>query len=93
MTVLEGQVAQEQWAALTAGFAEIGMGSQQQPAELTATYLVQGVADPTIWRTIGVWSSQQAFDAYRAIVPVPPPLALFRSLGVTPALAFFEVKG
>lgn len=90
MTVLEGHVAADQWVALTDGFAQI---QTQRPADLLVSYLVQSTADPTLWRTVGVWSSQQAFDAFRASVQSPPPLVLFRSLGANPTLALFEVKG
>lgn len=90
MTVLEGHIAQEQWAALLQGFTQI---QSQRPAELQTSYLVQSASDPTLWRTVGVWSSQQAFDAFRAAVPVPPPLALFRSLGAEPTLGLFEIRG
>ena len=89
MTVLEGHIAQDQWAALTEGFERI---QAQRPAELIASYLVQSTSDPTLWRTVGVWSSHQAFDDYRATVQTPPPMALFRSLGAEPALALFEIK-
>lgn len=89
MTVLEGHIAADQWAALTDGFAQI---DAQRPAELLASYLVQSTADPTLWRTVGIWSSQQAFDAFRASVQAPPPLVLFRSLGAAPTLALYEIK-
>lgn len=89
MTVLEGHVAAEQWAALTDGFASI---QAQRSPNLEANYLVQSKSDPTLWRTIGVWSSQQAFDEFRASVQAPPPLVLFRSLGVEPTLTLFEIK-
>ena len=89
MTVLEGHIAQDQWAALTEGFERI---QEQRPAELVTSYLVQSASDPTLWRTVGVWSSQQAFDDYRATMPTPPPMALFRSLGAEPTLALFEIK-
>ncbi len=90
MTVLEGRIAQDQWAALTEGYAQI---QTQRPAELVTSYLVQSASDPTLWRTVGVWSSKQAFDDFRASVQTPPPLALFRSLGAEPTLALFEIKG
>lgn len=90
MTVLEGHIAPDQWAALTEGFARI---SAQQPSGLLASYLVQSTTDPTLWRTVGIWSSQQEFDDFRASVQAPPPLVLFRSLGAEPTLALFEIKG
>jgi hypothetical protein len=70
MMVLEGHIAADQWAALTDGFAQI---ASQRPAELLASYLVPSATDPTLWRRVGVWSGQQAFDAFRASVQTPPP--------------------
>lgn len=90
MTVLEGHVPPDKWEALVEGFGPIGV---DRPPELLATYLAQSTSDPTLWRTVGVWSSQQAFDDFRSVVQTPPPLALFRSLGVQPTLALFEIKG
>ncbi len=90
MTVLEGHVPPEKWEELVERFGPIGV---DRPPELLATYLAQSTSDPTLWRTVGVWSSQQAFEAFRAEVGTPPPLALFRSLGIQPTLALFEIKG
>lgn len=90
MTVLEAHFPAEQWAAVRDGFAQI---QTQRPQGLEASYLVQDTADPTLWRTIGLWSSREAFDAFRAVVQVPPPLALFRSLGAVPTLSLLNVVG
>ena len=89
MTVLEAHVTADKWVALVGGFAQI---DAQRPPGLEATYLAQSTADPTLWRTVGIWESQQAFDAFRTAVITPPPLALFLSLGVQPTLCLFEIK-
>lgn len=90
MTVLEGQVPAERWADFERGFAEMNSG---KPAPLIDSYLAQGIADPTLWRLVGVWQSREALDAYRATVPAPGGVILFRSVGVEPGLTLFEVKG
>lgn len=90
MTVLEGQVPAERWADFERGFAEMNSG---KPAPLIDSYLVQAAADPTVWRLVGVWQSREALDAYRANVPAPGGVILFRSVGVEPAMTMFEVKG
>jgi heme-degrading monooxygenase HmoA len=90
MTVLEGHATADKWAALVNGFAQM---DSQRPPGLEATYLMQSTGDPTLWRTVGIWASQQAFDAFRTAVVTPPPLALFLSLGVQPTLSLFEIKG
>jgi hypothetical protein len=90
MTILEGHIPADKWAAAIEGFAQI---QTQRPAQLLASYLTQSTTDPTLWRTVGVWSSQQAFDEFRASVGAPPPLVLFRSLGAEPTLTASEIKG
>lgn len=90
MTILEGHIAADKWTAVVEGYAQI---QAQRPAQLLASYLTQSTTDPTLWRTIGIWSSQQAFDDYRASVGAPPPLVLFRSLGAESTLTAFEIKG
>jgi quinol monooxygenase YgiN len=90
MTVLEGKVGAERWAELDQRFAQLG---GQRPAQLVQSFLAQSEADPTIWRLIAVWQSRQALDEYRAAAPTPGGVLLFRSLGVEPAMAIFEIKG
>jgi quinol monooxygenase YgiN len=89
MTVLEGHVTADKWAALTNGFTSMTV---QVPRGILSTYLMQSTGDPTLWRTVGIWESQEAFDAFRKEVVTPPPLALFLSLGIQPTLSLFEIK-
>lgn len=90
MTTVEAHVPAEQWAALTERAAQM---QAQRPPQILQSYLVQSTTDPTLWRMIGVWASQQAFDEYRTSVPVPGAAQLFLSVGAQPALMIFEVKG
>jgi quinol monooxygenase YgiN len=90
MTVLEGKVASERWAEFEGRFAQL---SAQQPAQFVQGFLVQSQADPTIWRVVAIWHSQQALEEYRASVQAPGGVLLFRSVGVEAAMSTFEVKG
>ncbi len=90
MTVLEGKVAAERWAELDQRFAQLG---GQRPAQLVQSFLMQSVTDPTIWHLTGIWQSRQALEEYQKSAQVPGGVQLFRSVGVEPTLALFEIKG
>lgn len=90
MTVVEAQVPDAQWSALEDGFGRLGTN---KPSQLVASYLTQSAADPSVWRLMGLWQSREAFEAYRSSVAVPGALMLFRSVGVEPTVALFDVKG
>ncbi|MDE3228957.1 MAG: hypothetical protein KGO05_03670 [Chloroflexota bacterium] len=89
MTAVEGHVPTERWADFERTFMEMNAG---RPSALIDSFLVQGIADPTLWRLVGVWHSREAFEAYRASVTMPGAAALFRSIGVEPDIAIFEIK-
>lgn len=90
MTIVEAHVPAERWAELSERFAQL---QAQRPPQIIQSYLLQSAADPTLWRMIGLWPSQQVFDEYRTSVPVPGAAQLFLSVGAQPALMLFEVKG
>lgn len=87
MTVLEGRIAQEHWAALVEKAKEL----PALPPGLEQSFIVQDTSEPDRWRIIGVWASREAFESFRQSVGTPPPLALFRSFGAEPTLALFEI--
>lgn len=87
MTVLEGRVAQDQWAALV----EKVKAMPVRPAGLEQAYLVQDMRDREVWRMVGVWTSREAFDAMSQAMGTPPPMAIFQSVGAQPALSTFDI--
>lgn len=90
MTTLEAHVAQERWADLERAFANMG---DRRPAPLEASYLVQAVDDPTVWRLVGIWRSREELEQYRQSVATVGGVQIFQSAGAEPALSLFEVKG
>ncbi len=90
MAMLEAQVAPERWGELSERFTQM---DGQLPPQMVGSYLVQSTMDPSNWRLISVWHSQQAFDEYRGSVQTPGGVLLFRSVGAEPKLATFEIKG
>lgn len=87
MTVLEARVPQSQWEALKAA----GQNLPALPPGLERTYVTQSSGDPELWRVVGFWASREAFEAMRQAMGTPPPVTMFRSLGVEPTLALFDI--
>ena len=55
------------------------------------TLLVQGTADPGLWRVITIWRSRAALDEYRRSVETPGGVRILRSVGAEPRLTIFDV--
>ncbi len=87
MTVLEARIPQERWAELV----EKAKALPPAPLGLEQSFFVQDTSESDRWRTVGIWSSREAFEAFRQSVGTPPPLAMFRSFGATPTLAIFDI--
>ena len=89
MTILEGHVAQENWADLERAFEA---GADPLPSPLVQSYLVQSSTDPTVWRVTTLWRSREALEEYRASVETPGGVLIFRSVGAEPTLSIFDVR-
>jgi hypothetical protein len=87
MTVLEARIPREHWPALI----EKAKGLPPLPPGPEQSFVVQDSGEPDRWRTVGIWSSREAFETFRQSVDAPPPLEMFRSFGATPTLAIFDI--
>jgi quinol monooxygenase YgiN len=87
MTMLEAKVKRENWAVLEAKYREV---VAKLDPRIARTYLIQSVADPTLWRMMGVWAGREAVEQMRAS-EVPPGILIFRAAGAEPVLALFDV--
>ena len=88
MTILEAQVASEQWEALQQAWQA---QSEQRPAQLVQSFLVQSTTEPTLWRGISIWPSRQALEEMRRDVSTPGGVLIFRAAGAEPTLSLFEI--
>jgi quinol monooxygenase YgiN len=77
LTVIEARVPKERWDELRAAYEALAGAN---PPERLGGYLAQSADDPEVWHGISVWRSAAALDAYRARVPVPAGLAVFRAV-------------
>ncbi len=89
ITILEANVSQGQWPVLEREYrAEIG-GSLD--AGLVQTFLLHGLADPTLWRIVTVWESREALDKMRASGETPRGVVIFQAAGAKPSLSIWDV--
>lgn len=88
MTILEAHVASEKWAALEQAYEA---GTERIPPQIMQTFLVQGSADPTLWRIISVWRSREALEEYQRSAETPGGVLIFRAANAEPTLSVFDV--
>ncbi|HEX9107556.1 MAG TPA: antibiotic biosynthesis monooxygenase [Longimicrobiales bacterium] len=89
ITTLEAHVREEGWGRLQAAYAD---AQREVPPQMVRSYLVQGSADPTLWRILTVWRSRAALEEMRASVTVPAGIVIFRAAGAEPAVGMFDVR-
>ena len=88
MTVLEAQVAEEQWAALQDAYAT---GIQQLEPGIVQTFLVHSRSDSAVWRIMTIWASREALQSMRQSGKTPTGVLMFRAAGAEPTLSVFDV--
>jgi hypothetical protein len=88
MTMLEAHVEKDKWAVLEATY---GAAVESLDPRLVRSYLVQSIADPTLWRMMGVWTSRETFEQMRASGETPRGILIFRAAGAEPELSLYSV--
>jgi hypothetical protein len=59
MTVLSGHVSQENWPLLQRSFQKL---CAHPPATIIEIELVQARDDPSMWKVVVLWASQEAYE-------------------------------
>lgn len=88
ITILEAHVDVEKAPALQEAYTK---GLPDLPPQMTQTFLLQSVADKTLWQIISVWKSRDALDEMRKSVETPAGVLMFRAAGAEPNLSVFGV--
>lgn len=88
MTVLEAHVAPEKSSVLKQAY--VG-ATEKLDTGIVQTFLVQGMADPAIWRIMTLWQSKEALDEMRRSGNTPAGVLMFRAAGAEPTLAVFNI--
>lgn len=88
VTVLEGHVPLQHWDELhRAAQDEL----QHLPEQMVQTYVLQSHNEPTTWRIVSVWHSQDALGEYQARGATLPGVRIFRAAGVEPVATIWHV--
>lgn len=88
MTVLEAQVAPEQWATLEKTYSD---AVKTLDPGLVQTFLMHNLKSPNTWQIASLWESREALDAMRNSGQTPRGVLIFRAAGADPALSLFAV--
>lgn len=89
VTTLTANVAAAQSTDLTRTFER---ASADLPQPIREAFLLHQ-RDSDVWQIVAVWRSAEELATYRASVETPEGVRMFRSVGVEPTLAVFEVAG
>jgi hypothetical protein len=89
ITMVEGVVPENKWQALQEGYASVSLSP---PEGIVQSYIMQGKADPSLWRLVTVWQSLEALKTMQQTHSVPPGIRIFRDVGVQPQVTIFEVR-
>jgi quinol monooxygenase YgiN len=88
ITILEAHVGAENWVAFQDDYKN---RTDQLPPQMLQTFLLQDVADQTLWRILSVWKSREALDEMRNSGETPTGVLMFRNVGAEPKLSIFNV--
>jgi quinol monooxygenase YgiN len=88
ITILEAHVDADRWSDFEKDFKE---RTNELPPQMVQTFLLQDLADKTLWRIISVWKSREALEEMRNSGETPTGVIMFRSAGAEPKLSVFNV--
>jgi hypothetical protein len=88
MTVLQANIARENWTTLKDAY---NAGMRHIPEQMIESFLVQSDEDPTLWRGVAIWRSRADFEEYRHTVDTPGGIWMFRVAGAEPTVMKFDI--
>jgi hypothetical protein len=84
MSILRGQVNQENWNRLKAEYERM---CHKPPHGVVRTFLIQDDDNPVEWRIVTLWESEEVFNQAGA----HPCVQLFCNAGSTPVRTIYNV--
>jgi len=85
---MEAHASEHEWETLTRAFK---YAMKRRPKALLDSYLLQDSVDPTLWRVMSVWESEEALEAYAASSDIIPSAYAFEVLGIAPEASLGRV--
>jgi hypothetical protein len=89
MTVLEAQVAADQWDGLRRSYE--ARARLPDSGAIVESFLMQGTDDRSTWRIVTVWRDQEALDAMRGSGETPAGVLIFLDADAEPRLTVFTI--
>lgn len=88
LITMQAHVPMDQWDVLTRAFDH---AMKHRPADVLLGLLVHDNHQPTLWRIMTVWKSQEALDLYYETEGRIPSAHVFHLAGVVPEATVSEV--
>lgn len=88
ITILEAHVEPQKWMDLQNDYQT---RTVELPPQMVRTFLMQDIADPSIWRILSVWKSREALDEMRNSGETPAGVLMFRRVDAEPNLSIWSV--
>ena len=89
VSIVQGQVAQENWERLRQQYER---KTHSIPDGLMETFLVQGHEQPTLWQILTFWQSQEIFEQARGQKKTAACEMIFLNANSVPERTCFQVR-
>lgn len=81
ITILDAEVDENNWAMLEDAYRQ---ETADMPADIYQTFLIQSASQPTMWRIMTHWRSQEDLDNMRRSTDIPLAVRCSRRRGQSP---------
>jgi quinol monooxygenase YgiN len=89
VTILDGEVTENNWQALKDAYTE---ETANIPDGIHQTFLIQSQNQPTLWRIMTHWRSQDDLGHMRQTEKIPPAVRIFQAAEAKPSLGIWRVE-
>lgn len=89
ITILDAEVEESKWEDLRNAYSQ---ETTNMPGDIHQTFLIQSKSDPTSWRIMTQWRSQEDLDHMRQTTKIPPAVRVFRAAGAKPSLVVWDIS-
>jgi quinol monooxygenase YgiN len=88
VTIVDATVLVGSWQNLTDAYAKETINI---PEDILQTFLIQSKVQPTKWRIITHWRSQEDLDKMRQTEKIPPAVRIFQSVNAKPSIEVWKI--
>jgi len=89
ITVLDAEVDEPNWQILKNAYAN---ETANMPDDIYQTFLIQSQSQPSSWRIMTQWRSQEDLNHMRKAEAIPPAVRVFQAANAKPALSVWDIR-